>query len=68
MAWSEPSDRIAINDRDEETTWHRKERLIARDLYQPLIFTYSIETRGEIGVHQMRLISTVDCESYNGRD
>ena len=68
MARSEPSDRIAINDRDEETAWHREERLIARDPYQPLIFTYSIETRGKIEVHRMHLISTVDPESYNGRD
>ena len=39
MARSEPSDRIAINDRDEEATCHREECPIARDPYQPLIFT-----------------------------
>ena len=30
MAWSEPSDQIAINDRDEEATWQRVGRSIAR--------------------------------------
>ena len=68
MARSEPSDRIAINDRDEEATWHHEERPIARDPYQLLIFTYTIGTRGLIGVHRIILISTVDRESYNGRD
>ena len=28
----------------------------------------SMGARGLIGVHQMRLISTVDRESYNGQD
>ena len=28
----------------------------------------SMGTRGLIGVHRMRLISTIDRESYNGRD
>ena len=41
---SQPSDKIAINDRDEEATWHREERPIAHDPYQPLIFTYSMRT------------------------
>ena len=68
MARSEPSDHIAINDHDEEATWHREERPIARDPYQPLIFTYSMGTRGEIKVHRIVLISTVDRKSYNGRD
>ena len=64
MARSEPSDQIAINDPDEEATWHREERLIARDPYQPLIFTNSIGTRGEIKVQRIVLISTVDRKSY----
>ena len=68
MARSEPFDHIAINDRDEEATWHREERSIARDPYQPLIFTYSMGTRGEIKVHRIVLISTLDRKSYNGRD
>ena len=68
VAWSEPSDQIAINDRDEEETWHREERPIARDPYQPLIFTYSMGKDGEIKVHQIVLISTVDRKSYNSRD
>ena len=65
---SEPSDRIAINDHDEEATWHREERQIARDPYQPLIFTYSMGTRGEISVHRIVLISTIDRQSYNSLD
>ena len=68
MARSEPSDQIAINDRDEEATWHHEERPIARDPYQPLIFTYSMGIRGLIGVNRIILISIVDRESYNGRD
>ena len=68
MARSEPSDQIAINNRDEEAIWHREERLIARDPYQPLIFTYWMGTRGKIKVYQIVLISTVDHKSYNGRD
>ena len=39
MVRSEQSDWIAINDRDEEATWHCEEHPIARDPYQPLIFT-----------------------------
>ena len=65
---SEPSNQITINDRDEEATWHREERLIARDPYQPLIFTYSTGTRGKIKAHRIVLFSTVDPESYNGQD
>ena len=38
MAQLEPSNQIAINDRDEEATWHREEHPIACDPYQPLIF------------------------------
>ena len=68
VARSVTFDRIAINDRDEEAIWHCEERPISRDPYQPLIFTYLMGTRGEIGVYQMRLISTVDRESYNSRD
>ena len=68
MAGSEPSDQIAINDRDEEATWHHEERPITGDPYQPLIFTYSMGTFGEIKVHRIILISTVDRKSYNGRD
>ena len=68
MARLEPSDQITINDRDEEATWHREERPIAGDPYQPLIFTYSMGTRGEIKVHRIVLILTVDRKSYNGRD
>ena len=49
----EPSDEIAINDHDEEATWHREERPIAHDPYQPLIFTYSMGTSGEIKVHRI---------------
>ena len=30
MAWSGPSDQIAINDRGEEATWQREEHPIAR--------------------------------------
>ena len=67
MARSKPSNQIEINDRDEEATWHREERPIARDPYQPLIFTCSMGTRGEIKVHRIVLISTVDRKSYNGR-
>ena len=66
MEQSEPSNQIAINDRDEEATWHREEHMIARDPYQPLIFTYSMGTRGEISVHRIILISTGDHEIYNG--
>ena len=68
MAWSESSDQIAINDRDEEATWHREERPIACDPYQPLIFTYLMGIRGKIKVHRIVLISTVDRKSCNGRD
>ena len=68
VARSEPSDQIAFNNRDKEATWHREERPIAHDPYQLLIFAYSMGTRGEISVHQIVLISTVDCKSYNGRD
>ena len=68
MARSEPSDQIVINYRDEEATWHPKERPITRDPYQPLIFTYSMGTRGKIKVHRIVLISTVDRKSSNGRD
>ena len=68
MARSEPSDQIAINDLDEEATWHPEERSIARDPYQPLIFAYSMGTRGKIKVHLIVLISTVDRKSHNGRD
>ena len=32
MARLEPSDQIAINDRDEKTAWHREERPIARGI------------------------------------
>ena len=48
--------------------WHREERPIARDPYQPLIFIYSMGTRGEIKVHRIDLISTVDRKNYNSRD
>ena len=68
MARSESSDQIAINDCDEEATLHREERSIAHDPYQPLIFTYSMGTHGEIKVHQIVLILTIDRKSYNGRD
>ena len=66
MALLELSDRIAINDSDEEATWDREEGLIARD--QPLIFTYSMGITGVISVHRIVLISTVERKSYNGRD
>ena len=68
MARSELSDQIAINDRDQEVSWHGEEHPIARDPDQPLIFTYSMGTRCEIMVHQIVLISTVDRKGYNGRD
>ena len=67
MARSELSDQIAINDRYKEPTWHCEECPIARDPYQPLI-TYLMEICGEIKVHRIVLISTVDRKSYNGRD
>ena len=49
-------------------TWHHEERPIARDPYQPLIFSYSMGTRGKIRVHWIVLITIIDRESYNGRD
>ena len=33
MARSKPSDQITINDRGEEATWQREERLIARGFF-----------------------------------
>ena len=48
--------------------WHREERPIARDLYQLLILTYLMGTYGEIKVHRIVLILTVDRKSYHGRD
>ena len=68
MVRSEPSDQIAINDRDEEATSHREKRPIARDPYQLVDLHLNWWTRGLNRVHQMRLLSTVDRESYNGRD
>ena len=65
---SEPSDQIVINNRDKEATWHREESPITRDPYQPLIFTYSMGTRGKVKVHLIILILTVDRKSFNGRD
>ena len=68
MARSAPFDQIAINNHDEEAMWQHERRPIERDPYQPLIFTYSMGTRGEIKVHRIVLISTVDCKSYKSRD
>ena len=63
MAQLEPSDQIVINNRDEEATWQREERPIARRSSLKLM-----RIRDEIRVHRIVLISIVDRESYNGRD
>ena len=38
MARSEPSDQIAINDRDDEATWLREKHPIAREILITCIF------------------------------
>ena len=67
MARSEPSDEIAIYDRDEEATWHHKEHPITREISTIDLHLNQWDTRLN-QVHWIVLISTVDCESYNGRD
>ena len=68
VAWSEPSDCITIDGRGEEATWQHEKRLIKwrfKDRWSSLKID---GTRGLNWVHRMRLISTIDRESYNGWD